>query len=313
MNQLTPQNTAVNALSSIVKAGQEATNTAVLAPYTQQIAEKLPTAFIFLIDQSGSMSGKVQFNNNTQSKAEIVALLVNKMMGEIATKNTLNGSIKNRFDLCVIGYGQDSSQANIAWEGELAGQTWVKLSQIEAIKNIATQTMQVLNKEKKAININVKLLFSPKSISQTPMHSAFGKAKTLLQDWIATHPDSYPPTVINITDGECTDATDEQLLAITREVKTLATNHGNVLVFNCHLSSKDSSSVLFPREAAQVPDHKYARLLYDMSSEMPTNYNSAVAAERSDADVFENYTAMVYNGDINSLVKFLNIGTLPTK
>ena len=49
----------------------------------------------------------------------------------------------------------------------------------------------------------------PKAGYGTPMCDALSTASTALQEWTSQHPDSYPPMVINVTDGAATDGNPE--------------------------------------------------------------------------------------------------------
>ena len=59
---------------------------------------------------------------------------------------------------------------------------------------------------------------------------------------------SFPPVIFNITDGEATDATPEMVLRAAENLKAVATEDGNVLLVNIHLSSEPSAkALLFPQ------------------------------------------------------------------
>jgi len=60
---------------------------------------------------------------------------------------------------------------------------------------------------------------------------------------VAQHPKSFPPVVINITDGESTDGDPYPASAAIRELET---EDGNVLLLNLHLSSCRAPQVFFP-------------------------------------------------------------------
>jgi Mg-chelatase subunit ChlD len=53
--------------------------------------------------------------------------------------------------------------------------------------------------------VKFPIWFDPVANGGTPMCAALGRATTILQGWLAQHPDCFPPIVINITDGEATD------------------------------------------------------------------------------------------------------------
>jgi hypothetical protein len=90
------------------------------------------------------------------------------------------------------------------------------------------------------------------------------------------------------------------------ELMSLSTQDGNVLLFNCHLSSERAPAIEFPDAEPSVPD-KYAALLYRISSVLPAPIRSAAQAEGY--RVSDGTRGYVFNADMVSLIKFLDIGT----
>ena len=109
------------------------------------------------------------------------------------------------------------------------------------------------------------------------MCRALSAAAVLAGAWCALprNRDSFPPIVLNITDGEASDATPQTLLAEAGSIKSVATRDGNVLLFNIHLagSGTQTSAQCFPSNREELPCIRYADLLYDMSSELPACYD----------------------------------------
>ena len=64
------------------------------------------------------------------------------------------------------------------------------------------------------------------------MDKALKRASSLLEDWMKTHQnkDCYPPTIINITDGEYNGTTDGMMVQLSNELKSMFTNDGNVFI-----------------------------------------------------------------------------------
>ena len=100
----------------------------------------------------------------------------------------------------------------------------------------------------------------------TPMCAALTAASTALSDWTAQHQDSYPPMLINITDGE---AGDGDPVAWSQHIMELETNDGNVLVYNVHLSEMSAAPVQYPSDESEVTIDEYARQMFRMSSVFP--------------------------------------------
>ncbi|MFN3076296.1 MAG: hypothetical protein ABT940_05355, partial [Alphaproteobacteria bacterium] len=153
--------------------------------------------------------------------------------------------------------------------------------------------------------------YSPAAYDSTPMRAAFQLAHATLEDWVYRHPSCFPPIVINITDGMANDVnSDEELLMAARRLCSLRTSDGNVLLFNCHIEGGGKQPVVFPRSSVQLPPDPYAKLLFEMSSEL-SDRQRAVICELFDRDLAQNPSmrGMVYNADAVALVKLLDIGT----
>jgi hypothetical protein len=281
-------------------------------PYTAHITRTTPSAFVFLLDQSGSMSHELLYKNERMPKSVAVANIVNDILREIINRCQKTDGVRDYFDIAMIGYGVERDTATIAWQGDLAGREFVKPSElnikffeekiIEEIKIIRGN--QITNKK------SIKIWLSPKSEKLTPMNSALNIAADLLEKWLVSHSgaDIYPPVVINITDGEATDAKAPELLKSALRIKNLHTKDGNVLLLNIHISEAGGNAVLFPQNNSQLPNDEYAQLLYKMSSEMPNAYNADIAA-LTGIDSARFFTGMAYNSDANALINMLQIGT----
>jgi hypothetical protein len=83
---------------------------------------------------------------------------------------------------------------------------------------------------------------------------------------------------------------------------------GNVLLFNLHVSSKTGTPVLFPDAPDDLPDD-YAKLLFEMSSELP-DYMRSFALQDGYV-VNPGGRGFVFNGDMVTVISFLDIGTRP--
>jgi hypothetical protein len=106
---------------SLSKLGQDLLIDTQTAIYDTRINRERPACFVFLIDQSGSMSD-YWGGDTSKSKAEMVALYVNNAINELinACQKT-EAEPRHYFDIAVIGYGQQSEEAQLLWEGNLAG------------------------------------------------------------------------------------------------------------------------------------------------------------------------------------------------
>lgn len=321
MDSLVPSNQqsiSKLATTQLTKALNEALQKPIKAnPYTAQKSRKNPAAIIILIDQSGSMKDELIFRNAKMSKANAVAQIVNELLDELLNRCTKTEGIRDYLEIAMIGYGgKNAKEANFAWQGELEGRGWVKMTELadnpislETIKIEVESWGEMVESERL-----IKTWLKPLAKYQTPMLSALKKASILLEEWITSHDDGdhYPPIVFNITDGAATDAKEDELLEAAKHIKSLHTTDGHTLLFNIHIDHRLHDSVFFPRRNSELPNDAYAKILYNMSSVLPSCFNDIIANARKE-DITGNYTAMVFNGNAQALVMALEFGTSGTK
>jgi hypothetical protein len=94
---------------------------------------------------------------------------------------------------------------------------------------------------------------------------------------------------------------------VANQIRTLASTDGNVLLFNIHLSATNAAPIQFPDSDGGLPDD-HARLLFAMSSVLPPHLKDAVKQQEG-IGVSEGTRGFVFNADLVSLIKFLDIGT----
>jgi hypothetical protein len=274
--------------------------------YVAEISRAHPSCFLFLIDRSGSMSDPFSGGAEGKQKADGVADAINRLLQNLVIKCAKSEGVRDYYHVGVIGYG---AEVGPAFGGALAGQQLVPISQV------ADQPARVEERTKKVDDgagglidqvVKFPIWFDPVAHGGTPMCAALALAKQWLAEWIAQHGDSYPPIVINITDGEATDGDPRPNAEALRQ---LATTDGNVLLFNCHLSDKVASPVLFPESVAGLPD-PYAEQLFEMSSVLPSRLREAAQSEGY--AVGAQPRGFAFNADLVELIRFLDIGTRPS-
>lgn len=278
-------------------------------PYTAQITRETPTAFIFLVDHSGSMGNFTNLYGQDMMCADAVAQILNSQIYELVNRCVKMGETRHYFDIAVIGYGSD---AYSAWSGALAGRDFVSP---EELQRNPYRTREIT----KQVRVRGRLMERKVTETQwfearhdgrsTNFHLALQKAKTLAEKWIATHDARcYPPTIINITDGAFLNSTHEYRQQLANEVKALYTTDGNVLMFNVHISPREVESVSFPVDKAELNGNRYATELFELSSLLPKVYNERIARLKN-IDMDKRLVAMAVNADMQQLVKIMDIGT----
>ncbi len=275
--------------------------------YTAEISRESPSCFLFLIDQSTSMNEHVAAGDETAQKAKGVADSVNRWLQELSIKCAKVEGVRDYYHVGLIGYGKSVGPG---FAGAIAGREIVPISEIaenparleERCKKIPDGAGGLIEQ-----TVRVPVWLDPMADGGTPMCRAAGEAERILTEWIADHPDGYPPTVIHITDGE---ATDGQPMERVRALANLFTSDGNVMVFNIHLSANPNAEpISFPDSPEQLPD-EYSKMLFETASPL-TPTMAALAREHGFAPTDQS-RCFVLNADMVILVQAIDIGTRPS-
>ncbi len=273
--------------------------------YEAEISRSNPSCFLFLIDQSGSMSDPWGGAAGTK-KADKLADIINRLLQNLVLRCAKQEGVRDYYSVGVLGYGQTLKPA---FGGPLAGRELIPISEVaDNPAHIEQRVKKVDDGAGGLIEQTVRfpIWFDPVANQGTPMCAALTKARELLEPWVAQHPMSFPPVVITITDGESTDG-DPTNAAMA--LRALATRDGNVLLFNVHLSSLATPAVVFPDTLPAVQD-KYAKTLFEMSSPL-TEFMINVARQEG-LEAAANAKGFVFNGDPVTVIQFLDIGTRPS-
>ncbi len=309
-------------------------------PYTASIDRRNPGCFLFLVDQSASMD-KALAGQPGQRKMDAAADAVNRVLDNLSQRCSQGIEIRDYFDIGILGYGhkvetgydetQDyffldenevqylADKRDNSWKtgpfydeviisafpGTTPEWPFLPVSQVVEAAEVEDRQVRESDGAGGAVEVTrkVPVWLRPHAGWRTPMCEALTYAAQSVEQWIARHPDSFPPIVINISDGEATDGDPEPL---AKSLMNLRTNDGNALMFNCHLSENSARPVQYPGNEMSLQD-KFARQMFRISSVMPPG--SRDQATLLGIPVSENSRCYVFNADMVSLVQFLDIGT----
>ncbi|MBO5806174.1 MAG: VWA domain-containing protein [Tidjanibacter sp.] len=274
--------------------------------YSAQITRQHKGAILLLLDLSGSMAERVVFEGRSMTKSQALAEAVNSLIQECINRSRRERSTADYFDIGIVGYAADEATS-------LLKNSW---QSIVALDNTPTPTQSLRLRRTLPDGRSVETIverrcwIEPEAKGRTPMGKAFQLARRMCQSWCCKHPDSFPPIVINITDGEATDATAEEIGALAQSLRSLSTNDGNLLLMNIHLASEHDTPtepLRFPNEGTPLPNNRHAQLLYNISSPLPELYNAAIEELTHTPPP---YRAICYNASLDELVGLLAIGSL---
>jgi hypothetical protein len=293
--------------------------------YTAEISRNNPSMILFLLDQSGSMQ-EVFDPENAQpmkepvtidgktythtaggpTKAEALADAINKLLQNLCIKCAKEEGVRDYFHVGVVGYGM---QVGPAFAGSLSGHDLVPISEVGGNPaRIEARTKKVSDGAGGLVDQEVKfpVWFDATANGGTPMCAALQEAHRIVQSWVASHPNCFPPVVINITDGESTDGDPSSAAAA---LHALASSDGAALLFNLHLSAQKTRAIEFPNSDAGLPD-QYAKVLFQMSS--PLTPFMVNVAKQQGFNASEGARGFVFNAKLEGAIQFLDIGTRPS-
>ena len=278
------------------------------APYTQSISRQNKACFLFLLDQSFSMEEPL--GNSSNRKCDELVAAINGWLQNMAIRASGDEGIKDWMDIGVFGYRTDQHANPIiesALQGPLAGRVLVSIPDIGSNPARIDMRTQYLPDEETGeilqVPCEVPVWVDPRAEGGTPMCHMLYLAHQVLSDWITQHPRSFPPIVVHITDGESQDGNP---IPYADALKGLATEDGNVLLFNCHLSMTAADPFMFPDTDQGLPDD-LARALFHMSSVLPEPFYRHAVSEGFPLQ--PNARGMAFNADMVCLIQFLNMGT----
>jgi hypothetical protein len=276
-------------------------------PYTAEISRTNPSCFLFLIDQSGSMQHPFPAAEGNKPKSEGLADAINRLFQNLVIKCAKSEGIRDYYEVGVIGYG--GAGVGCAFGGHLAGKELVPVSLIGKTPIRVEERSRRMDDGAGGIisqKIKFPIWFEPKALGGTPMCEALDKASHVLSKWILAHQKSFPPIVINITDGKPTDGNPARAAF---DLMSLATLDGEVLLFNMLISAAKMRPIEFPESDLELPD-EFARTLFSISSPLPEYMRRMLADEGVNSSLQSR--GFVFNADLVSVIRFLDIGTRPS-
>ncbi len=265
--------------------------------YTEKMSSLNPGCLIVMIDQSGSMEDT--YGSNGEKKKDLASLAVNRVINEIVEASSDGEAIKDRCFIGVVGYGTKNPGVDVIL-GNMISEVAENPIRVEQVKRKISDGAGGL------VEIDEDFPVWVESVAEwgTPMDYAFQKVTDLAQEWCDQHSDSFPPLVINITDGEPNDPASTKREA--EKLLEVSNNDGNVLLLNVHIADGLKDSIKLPSDKNKLDDY-LAEFLFDISSELPDILIGE--AQKSGFNVTSGARGMIYNADAEILIRLLNFGS----
>ncbi len=287
--------------------------------YSNTINSKNPTLFVFLVDTSGSMHDPWVSSSIGTSLSQSAAIALNEALYDLSLRACMKDDhVIDRVHIGAYAYGDDSVEWALPGlsedQGWVNAETWVPgYSRVEKVP-VSEDAGRVITRE-------IPIWFEPEADGSTPMCTAFRKAAEVVRAHMQAYPDSFPPVVINITDGWPTDTGVPivnvedyspdwgEVSRAAAEITSQSCTDGEPLLLNIHITPQalgDNLTLLFPAQAP-AGSHDVVQSMVSISSVLPANF--VLQGRKSGHDLKEGARGLILNADRTLLSDFLRIGT----
>lgn len=196
------------------------------------ISTSNPTLLLFLINQTW-----------LKDNEEIFEIIINEVTSTL--KYLFLKYHDNRYEVAIIGYGNNA---------------------YPLIKGNGIKHLSELFDNDLKLNYDIVC----KTNENAHLHEGMKSIIPILNTWIQSHMDSYPPTVIHISPHGYNGAEHSLLIEQAQNIKQLSTNIGNTVLFNIIPSFASNESVLFPSCINDIEKYKFGEMYFLMSSLLPS-------------------------------------------
>ncbi len=262
--------------------------------YMAQVTQRRPTAVVFILDHSDSMSRSTEIaGKKFDYMSEAVALIVNRQIDELLGLCSEGGEMKDLIHIAVIGYGSDSY---CAWNGELEGRGFV------------TPT-ELMDYKKRHGGDGAQWVLARDDGNGSSCSKAFSMTYTMLEQWMSERKGQlfYPPTVVHITDGDIQSDQMRPFLQQAERIKRLSSGDGSkVTIWNVNIAPVKMSEMVLPSGVElRALDHS-GLSLYEASSVLPKVMTASIAPFKNVDDGLD-HRALGVNVSMDTLSRLLKM------
>lgn len=244
-------------------------------------------------------------------KMEAASLIANFAIDELLVRASRANEVRNYYDIAVVGYSGDGVEMIIGDEND-------SLTDIKSLMERRPQPRRynIIQQDTDGNMVSAPITLhewvEPKACGSSPMYEALIQIKRLIADWCDNphHRYCFPPLVINISDGGCSDAEYDELIDIAKDIRELHTADGSTLFVNIYLSTEcdnENHSIIFPSTDEIIEDENES-LLYQMSSPLPKELEHVIFELRG-GDSPKSCKCFARNAPICEVFALADIGT----
>ena len=275
--------------------------------YRQVVSPDTPLLVVIAIDQSGSMNEAFTHCSMILSKSEVASMIASSIIEELVARSYHTDKSRHYFDLSVLGYSRCDVYPLLCNSCHPVPAVIFENSRPELIR----RTIEYITPDN-----HLRLVpeayyewIKPKAAGPTAMLEMLDSVYDIVSDWCECRQNhrSFPPIVINITDGlddlEFTNLHYQK----SNRIKELGTDDGKMVFINvCIDSCPREERLYFPSEKDIKPSHN-AAMLARMSSRLPALFNPLHKYHNGKVVSNPPYVAVCYNEAVLDIIPMLNM------
>jgi len=256
-----------------------------------------PQAIVFLINQSYLYKEKAYINGLLKSKGQEICNIINSIINNLI-KRTQNFD-KNKYEIACLGYGNKTYN----YLGNFnSNKSFYNLNDLE---NIESNTIDSYNDSIHSNFAKENVWIKPKYDEDSNLLLAFNSVNFIIKEWIQKHPSSNPPIVLHITGNGYNYKEDPSVIDLAKQIKTLNTQYGYVLLINIIFSS-EIEEISFPQSVFDLGKYTYGEKYYLMSSVLPKKYKRIISKYNNNTDENSSHSGLIFGTNINNIHNIIN-------
>ncbi len=276
-----------------------------IGTYTERWSTFRPGCMIYVLDQSSATLKTFGETNVGAGKriCDLLATMLNSFLNEVITLHTtvhsdFSSSVKARADIAILGYGN----GKIASMLPSINRAFVSLPELQMNPlDIEMRKQKEMDDTGQEVTIPVPfpIWVRPQAGGDAPLCAALRKAHELAESWVAEHPDSYPPLVVNITASMPSDGNP---MEAALQLCQLKTNDGHVLLFHAFATSLNAPPITYPASEAALPNDASMKRLFAISSVLPETSRQRLQSHYPLGELPAGARGFIINGDAVSIL-----------
>jgi hypothetical protein len=104
------------------------------------------------------------------------------------------------------------------------------------------------------LELYIPSYFMEKNHGKEDMASGISNLIEIVEGFVVKHPESVPPIVYHLTQGNIQHSQKKNVLAAMKELKSIATSTGNTMLFNIRINSDLEEPLIFPHQFSDLND-----------------------------------------------------------